>query len=297
MVNIFVVGLVNLETTVQIEGFPLEYAPVRYPFFGIGSGPSGVGLNVALALQTLGAKVRLSTLLGEDLAGQMVRARLEGLGMQLALEGMPDQPQSVILLDAQGKRAIHTDLKDIQERRFSIPTFELALAGVDAAVICNINFARPALQIAKQRKIPIYTDLHAIEHLDNPYDQEFLQAAMVLFVSAERLADPQHTAKEALERFPNLERVIMGAGEQGAWLFERGKPAHLEPSVPNAQIKSTIGAGDALFSSFVYFQVKTKNARLALARAVCFASHKLGSMGGASGFVSELELEGMMQKG
>jgi len=32
---IFISGLINVETMIQIEGFPIDYTPVRYPFFGI----------------------------------------------------------------------------------------------------------------------------------------------------------------------------------------------------------------------------------------------------------------------
>jgi len=37
MSRLFISGLVNIETTVAISGFPLSYAPVHYPFHGIHS--------------------------------------------------------------------------------------------------------------------------------------------------------------------------------------------------------------------------------------------------------------------
>jgi hypothetical protein len=50
----FVAGLCNLETTVKIPDFPLEYHPVRYPFFGIATAPSGVGLNLLCGANGIG---------------------------------------------------------------------------------------------------------------------------------------------------------------------------------------------------------------------------------------------------
>lgn len=47
MSHVLVAGLINIETTVQVEGFPVEYTPVRYPFFGVKTTVSGVGLNVS----------------------------------------------------------------------------------------------------------------------------------------------------------------------------------------------------------------------------------------------------------
>lgn len=58
LARILVSGLINIETTLRIEGFPIPYFPVRYPFFGINSSVSGVGYNVAAALTTLGDEVR-----------------------------------------------------------------------------------------------------------------------------------------------------------------------------------------------------------------------------------------------
>ncbi len=53
MSPILVSGLINIETTVRVDRFPIPYFPVRYPFFGVRSTVSGVGLNVSKALKNL----------------------------------------------------------------------------------------------------------------------------------------------------------------------------------------------------------------------------------------------------
>ena len=291
----FGAGLVNTETTVQVQSFPLEYSPVHYPFFGIQSAASGVGLNLAVALSTLGASVSLCAFIGQDSAGGVVRTQLEMLGLELQLEAISEHPQSVALIDNAGQRSIYTDLKDVQDRPFSPRSLEVALRGADAALIGNLNFARPALALARMAGIPIYTDLHAIRSLDNPYDTDFLEMADVLCFSGEHLpAEPVDLALEAFHRHAQLQTIVVGAGARGAWLFERGVGAHLEPGIPNPAMRSTIGAGDALCSSFAYFHRQSGNARFAIAKAVRFASHKLSAVGGASGFLTAAELEQMM---
>ena len=288
-------GLVNVETTVQVQSFPLHYAPVHYPFFGIQSAASGVGLNVAAALATLGASVSLCAFIGQDSAGRLVKAQLNGLKIALHLQAIAEHPQSVALVDQDGQRSIYTDLKDVQDRQFDPRFFEVALQGADAALIGNINFARPALALARAAGIPIYTDLHAIRHLDNPYDQDFLEMADVLCLSGEHLpAEPTDLVLEAFRRHPQLRIIVVGAGARGAWLFERDQPPHLEPGIDHPALKSTIGAGDALCSSFAYFFSQSGHARFAIARAVRFASHKLGFVGGAGGFLTAAELEQLM---
>ncbi len=292
--RLFLAGLVNLETTLQVEQFPLEYTPSRFAFFGIGNTSSGVGLNVATALKTLGAEVYFCSFVGADLIGQLTQNHLESAGIKLYLETMPEHPHSIIMVDKNGQRSIHADFKDIQERTMPQTHLEEAMQKAQAAVICNINFARPALALALTQGIPIYTDLHAISHLENPYDQDFLEAAGTVFFSGERLQNPEQTALLAMQRFANITTIVVGMGASGALLLERGKPTHLEPAIANPNLKSTIGAGDALFSSFVYFHQKLGDARQAVARAVCFASYKLGEVGGAKGFLTESQLEQLL---
>ena len=36
-------GLVNMETTLRVRQFPLDYYPIDYPFFGVSSAPALLG--------------------------------------------------------------------------------------------------------------------------------------------------------------------------------------------------------------------------------------------------------------
>ena len=80
MSHILISGLVNTETTVRIREFPIPYYPIDYPFFGIGTAVSGVGYNLSKALRTLGDRVTLLSMTGEDLPGQTIRHELQALG-------------------------------------------------------------------------------------------------------------------------------------------------------------------------------------------------------------------------
>lgn len=39
MANILVSGLINMETTVRVRQFPVNYYPIDYPFFGVNTAP------------------------------------------------------------------------------------------------------------------------------------------------------------------------------------------------------------------------------------------------------------------
>ena len=63
---IVVSGLVNVETTLNIGQFPVEYTPIEYKFFGLKSNVAGVAYNVAKALVTLENNVELLSMLGKE---------------------------------------------------------------------------------------------------------------------------------------------------------------------------------------------------------------------------------------
>jgi acarbose 7IV-phosphotransferase len=295
MAIVLVSGLINLETTLKVSGFPIVYNPVNYPFFGINSMVSGVGYNVAKAMLTLGNNVRFASLIGQDDTANLVLSTLERdrISSEFMVQSIQQTAQSVILYDPDGTRQIHTDLKNVQEQIYPEHHFDAALEACDLVVACNINFSRGLLFKAKQRGIPIATDLHTLSNLENPYDQDFLQHADIVFFSHERLQEtPEQTASQMFERFPT-KIIVVGLGENGAMLFARdAQPQHV-PAIKTRNIVNTIGAGDALFSSFNHFYAKTQNAAESLEKAVLFASYKIGETGAANGFLTETELQAL----
>ena len=114
MSRIFVAGLINMETTLAVDSFPIPYFPVRYPFFGIQTTVSGVGYNIAKALTTLGDTVHFASLIGKDDNAELVRKALErdNIPDDLVLSETEATAQSAILYDPQGRRQIHTDSEE-----------------------------------------------------------------------------------------------------------------------------------------------------------------------------------------
>lgn len=299
MSRIFVAGLINIETTLKVDAFPIPYFPVRYPFFGVNSTVSGVGYNVSKALTCLGDQVSFASLIGKDLASESVRQSLvrDHISDALVIDQLDHTAQSVILYDAEGKRQIHTDLKDIQDHIFPFASAAASLRSSDLAVLCDINFARPLLNLAVESGVPIATDAHTIASLDDPYHQDFFNAATIIFMSDENLPEPpQSFSQNMLARF-GAQLVIIGLGAQGALLASRGSSSCIHvPAVHTRPVVNTIGAGDALFSCFVHQYIRYGDALKALRSAVVFASYKIGAVGAAEGFLDETALDRWLQQ-
>jgi ribokinase len=294
MPPILVSGLINLETTVQVDGFPIPYLPVRYPFFGVKSTVSGVGYNIAKALTTLGNQVRLLSLIGKDTAGGQARTALKADGIEagFVLDQLQQTAQSAILYEKSGRRQINVDLKDIQEQAYPAAHFEEAASGCQLAVLCNINFSRPLLDLARRRGMRIATDVHTIGNLEDSYNADFMRAADVLFLSNERLPDPPETwARRLLQQYGN-EIVAIGLGSEGALLaVKRDNFVERIPAVYTRPVVNTIGGGDALFSAFIHVYSQTHDPYMAIRKAVVFASYKIGATGAAEGFLDSQSLD------
>jgi ribokinase len=297
MSEILVSGLINIETTVRVDRFPIEYTPVRYPFFGVNADVSGVGYNVAKALVCLGDRVRFLSMIGKDIAATTVyeKLRADQIPHGFVVAELDYTPRSAILYDSTGKRQINVDLKDVQERTYPEVLFEQAAYHSSFAVLCNTNFSRPMLSKLRGRGIPIATDVHAISRLDDDYNRDFMQAADVLFMSDELLpGTPEAWARGLWDRFGTPVAVV-GLGAQGALLAVKAD-GFIEriPAVYTRPVVNSIGAGDALFSCFVHVYHQTGDPYLAIKKAVVFASYKIGVASAADGFLSETALNELL---
>ncbi|MEA2573119.1 MAG: acarbose 7IV-phosphotransferase [Chloroflexia bacterium] len=302
MPNILVSGLINLETTVLVDSFPIEYSSVRYPFFGVNTTVSGVGYNLGRALTKLGGTVTLLSLVGMDFQGKVVVDDLasHGINADFVLRTLRQTPQSAILYDRQGRRQVNTDLKDIQEQTYPLARFRAALESTgphEIVVLTNINFSRPFLPIAHQAGKMIATDVHVISNLDDEYNADFMRYANILFMSGEALpCAPEEWAQRVVGRY-GTEILVIGLGAEGALLSVKSRGL-LErvPAVHAREVVSTVGAGDALFAAFVHFYAGSRDPHEALRKAMFFASYKIGTVGGAQGFLTEAELGNLMRK-
>ena len=106
MGKIFVSGLTNIETSLNVNSFPIEYSPIEYPFFGVSSSVSGVGYNISKALKVLKDDVSLFTIVGEDNSGEIALSTLNKDRIDTIIQKVQKTAESVVLVDKEGKRKI-----------------------------------------------------------------------------------------------------------------------------------------------------------------------------------------------
>ena len=82
---------------------------------------------------------------------------------------------------------LYTVAKDIQEKQLQEENYEELLAKCDVVAACNISFNRPLLRRAKELGKMVATDVHVLSDIRDEYNQDFLRAADILFLSDEGL--------------------------------------------------------------------------------------------------------------
>ncbi len=292
--KIMISGLVNVETTLKIKEFPITYYPIEYSFFGIKSNIGGVAYNIAKAFKCLGNDTEFISFLGPDAEGERIRAQLEVdcIGAENIIHGLKETPVSLILYDDDGRRQIYCDLKDVQEQSMDITGLDEQIKECDIVVACNANFNRPLLRRAKELGKLIATDVHVLSDIEDTYNKEFMQYADILFLSDELIpTEPERFLMELKTRY-KCKIIVIGRGSKGAMMYDRMEDRVYSLAAAEAEnVVNTIGAGDALFTSFLNYYGKGYSVLEALKRAEIFAAIKIGYNGASVGFSDEETIE------
>lgn len=294
MSKIFVSGLINIETTVKVRKFPIDYYPIDFPFFGVNSAVSGVGMNIAKALKTLGDDVVLTSMTGNDFESEKIIAELTSIGIDTKhiRKYLAATPASAVLYDDSGKRQIYCDLKNIQETEYG---FSDEFADSDIVVACNINFNRELIKKAKAAGKTIATDVHVLSDINDDFNREFLENADILFLSDEAInGDYRGFLRAISERYKN-KIIVLGMGSKGALMYTDNTFYQLS-AVKVENVVNTVGAGDSLFSTFLHYYAKGAEPLECLKKAEIFASEKIKTNGAAKGFVSESTVDELSKK-
>jgi sugar/nucleoside kinase (ribokinase family) len=112
------------------------------------------------------------------------------------------------------------------------------------------NWARRLLPEAKRLGLTISCDIQDVVDLADPYRQDFIDGADILFFSAANHSDPV-TLVEALFRKNPQQVIVVGMGAAGCALGIEGRIQYFPPVNLDTPIIDTNGAGDGLAVGFL----------------------------------------------
>lgn len=282
MSSIMVAGVVSVRVACRVEVFPIPFRPSERRAGGISIRLDSTGWTIARTVQRLGGDMTLATYVGADPLGQLTIQGLRDCGLYGPTTLVCDeQPRTMVLYDRCGRRSSTRDLRTAPDLRYPAGVFAAAVtagsSGCDLAVLTNVGFTRSLIDEAAMRRIPVATDVHLVDRVDDPKNQDWMRVAHVLACSHERLpAGPVDWTRELWRRF-GTDIVLVGCGSRGAVLGLRspGRIWHIAPAVPRG-VTYTSGAGDVLLASFAHHYVDTGDPLDAARAAVLTAGWHVG---------------------
>lgn len=245
--NVLVLGGTSIDEIVRLPKLPSGKPETLFAPSYTKLGSTGAGK--AIALSKLGFRVTLHTLLGDDEAGKRMKEELSKEDLTLLFDASTHSERHINLVDGDGNRiSIFTATVD-SDPVLNSSRLKTVIESADLVVANIVPYVKTILPWIQAAKKPIWTDLHDYED-DNDYYEPFIEAAEVLFLSADRLKDFHRTAKRLLERGKKF--VVVTLGKDGSVLFETDKPTTYEPILKQFPSIDPSGAGDSFFAGFLY---------------------------------------------
>lgn len=297
--NILVSGLIYMETTANVGGFPIDFSKSQLSRFGLKTQISGSSYNVAKALRTLGNDVRLLSIIGRDALGEALRNMLErdGIPPDHVLSIEEHTLQSLVLHDGNGTHHSSVDLKGLQDLTIPDDRFTDARKGCSLFALCDMSFSKEMLRKVRKSGIPIAVNLPVVADLNDEHHADFVSISDVLFMSGEGLpCSPEQWVRYVRDRFAP-EIVVVSLGSQGVLLWvKRDNFIERIAGVQTREVVSTEGADEALFSCFIHSLVSNGDPYDSLEKALIFTSHKVGEAGRDRGFLDEAGLDELQER-
>lgn len=294
MSKFMVAGFVQVETIVDVAELPLPYKEFESIPESINTGMGGAGFNEAMALRWLGDEVDFMSMMSKHMSREQIKVHLEkneiDLCMDYILPKLDGMPAAVVLYTKE-KKQTYEDVKDIRTVEYDVDLFERQIQDKDMVLISNCNFCRPVLQLAKKYNKPLALNVRSMRAEKIANKADFLAAANILYISDDDLeGDPYACINECKEKY-DPEIIIMGIGNKGVILYTKEDNSVIEyKPVKTYDVVNTVGAGNAMFSAFLHYYVKTKDAKDAIKNALLFVSYKINFVGTSNGFMTEEQI-------
>ncbi|MCO5997254.1 carbohydrate kinase family protein [Actinoallomurus rhizosphaericola] len=252
--DVVVVGGSGVDTIVRV---PTLLAP---PADSVGvppieEWPGQTGGNVALGARALGLSAALLDYIGDDWIGAQVHERLAEGDVEFApLISPAGTRRAVNLVNRSGRRMSFYDGRDPADLRMPREHYLPWVSRARHVHLSIMNFARFLYDDLAELGVPVSTDLHDWDGL-NDHQREFALRSDLVFFSAAGTGEGFPGVMREILREGRAEIVVATAGTDGAYLLTRDggdTPRHVPATVPPAPVVDSNGAGDAFVCGFLY---------------------------------------------
>jgi fructokinase len=285
-----------------LQGRPVIFGEVLYDVFPDGQRIlGGAPFNLAWHLKGLGEDPLFISRVGDDPAGEQIRAAMADWGLDTrGLQTDLEQPTGTVQVsfgeDGQPAYEIHSpcayDVIDAGEALTLVHTQETALI-CHGSLIARHPLSRSTLEMLRREAgLPCFVDINLRApwwNLDRV--ERLLHRVRWLKLNDEELARLSgrelegkmelFEAARELQARHELDSVLITRGAQGALLLERGETCSGAPAAVD-NLVDTVGAGDAFGAMFLFGLLRGWPAEQRLKRALEFAAAICGIRGAIS---------------
>ncbi|MBN2280295.1 MAG: carbohydrate kinase family protein [Candidatus Marinimicrobia bacterium] len=256
--DIVVVGNVGIDTNVYLEKAEIDFR-VEANFTTNADYLGQAGGYGARGFASLGYRTAFIGYIGNDYHGEFIRRTFAKDGINT--DGLFIDPagtsRSINFIYPDGKRKNFYDGKSHMVLKPDLALCHQILKKTKLVHFNIPNWARYLLPMAKELNIPISVDLQDIVDPNDPYRQDFIQYADVIFFSNVNFDHPKIVMNTIENRYQG-KIIISGMGQQGCAFQKDNQIHYYNPIDFGGPVVDTNGAGDGLAVGFLsqYFLEK-----------------------------------------
>jgi sugar/nucleoside kinase (ribokinase family) len=249
--DVVVVGNVGIDTNIYLPGTDIDFS-VEANFTENIDYVGQAGGFTSRGYAQLGKRTAFIGTVGQDYNGDLIRKTLTNDGIDIT--GLFIDPagtaRSINFMYRDGRRKNFYDGKGHMTLQPDRALCRLIFSGGRLAHFHLPNWARTLLPLAKECGLTIGVDIQDVVAPDDPYRQDFIQFADVLFFSATNYPDPTPIIKLFLAIRPEL-IIVVGMGADGCALGTVEGIRYFGPVEMDRPVVDTNGAGDGLAVGFL----------------------------------------------
>ncbi len=249
--EVVVVGNVGIDTNVYLPGADIDFE-VESNFTENLDCVGQAGGYSSRGYAQLGRRTAFVGYVGDDFQGEFIRREFarDGIDTTALFIDPAGTGRSINFMYRDGRRKNFYDGKGHMALQPDLELCRSVLAGARLAHFSIPNWARLLLPVARELGLTIACDIQDVVASDDPYRQDFIEQADILFFSAVNQADPAPLMEAFLALNPAL-TLISGMGARGCALGTRQGVAFFPPVEMEAPVIDTNGAGDGLAVGFL----------------------------------------------